>query len=229
MNEELERLLNYSACEISDALLTLGVPGAGFLPDIGPINTGNKVVAPAVTVLFVPRASPSFPTLIPSDFSTTPDSNIPDGSIYADMALPDTIVVMSQPRGARTATMGGLMAARMRKIGVKGILVDGRVRDVKQLRELVDIPVWARATSIVATRGECRAHAVNVPIHIGGTRVEQRDIVMLDPEDGCAVCIPKDKLGLVLEMVPKFAVDDETKMQRVMRGMKVEDAIKESI
>lgn len=68
--------------------------------------------------------------------------------------------------------MGGMMALRISKLGVKGVCVDGRVRDVKQLKETLDMPVWCKSTSIVATSGECKAHAMNVPITVGPTRVE---------------------------------------------------------
>lgn len=94
------------------------------------------------------------------------------GSIYSDLIVPQTIAVLSQPVGARTATMGGIMALRISKLGAKGVLVDGRVRDVRYLKESVDMPIWSKSTSIVATSGECKAHAVNVPITVGPTKVE---------------------------------------------------------
>jgi regulator of RNase E activity RraA len=49
---------------------------------------------------------------------------------------------MSQPPGQTCAVMGGIMAARMRKLGAKGVLVDGRVRDLETLRGL-GVPVSA--------------------------------------------------------------------------------------
>ncbi|GLA99222.1 hypothetical protein AtubIFM61612_010680 [Aspergillus tubingensis] len=141
-------------------------------------------------------------------------SNIPKGQIYADIIIPSTIVVMSQPRGASTATMGGLMAARMNKLGAQGVLVDGRVRDVAQLTDsrFVHMPVWSRGVSAVATRGECKAHAVGMEVWVGKSRVRQGDLIMLDPEDRCAVCIPQDQVGAVLEMVEGIATADEVKM-----------------
>lgn len=67
--------------------------------------------------------------------------------------------------------MGSVHASRISKLGAKGVLVDGRVRDVQYLKEDLDIPVWSKSTSIVATRGECRAHAIDVPVDIGGVTV----------------------------------------------------------
>lgn len=48
---------------------------------------------------------------------------------------------------------------------------------------------------------------------------------MLDPEDRCAICIPQDQVGAVLEMVEGIATADEMKMVRVLGGMSVQEAI----
>lgn len=182
-------------------MLKLGVPGAGFLPDIGrfifnlstglscfkelteddnkaPLQSRKKAVAPATTVLFVRRKPPfvsESDDSLENESSDIP-SNLPPGAIYADLIAPGTIAVLSQPSGATTATMGGLMAMRISKIPAVGVLVDGRVRDVKQLRELIGIPIWCKGNSTVATSAECKAHAMNVPIEIGKTLVCQVSI-----------------------------------------------------
>ena len=139
---------------------------------LAPLNISEKTVAPATTVLFIQKPSPSFPPQN-ADSVINPDisSNMPPGSIYSDLIVPGTIAVLSQPAGARTATMGGIMALRISKLGAKGVLVDGRVRDVKFLKGNIDMPIWSKNTSIVATSGECKAHAINVPIVVGPTNV----------------------------------------------------------
>ena len=52
----------------------------------------------------------------------------------------------------------------------------------------------------------------------------QNDIIMFDPADNGAVCIPKDKLERVLEMLPGLAAADVRKMGYVQDGMTVEEA-----
>jgi regulator of RNase E activity RraA len=59
--------------------------------------------------------------------------NIKGGTPYSDLAEPETIAVLSQPAGQTCAVVGGIMAIRMAKIGVKGVLVNGRVRDLTAL------------------------------------------------------------------------------------------------
>lgn len=67
--------------------------------------------------------------------------------------------------------MGSVHAVRIATIGAKGVLVDGRVRDVGHLKDGLDLPIWCKSTSIVATKGECKVHAINVPIEVGRTKV----------------------------------------------------------
>ena len=129
--EQLQALRNYTACDISDALLKLKVPNAGYLPDLNlytpPAASLSRQVriAPASTVLFAPKAS--------TDLSGYPEANVPQGKHYVDLTEPETIVVISQPQGQICAVLGGIMALRMKVLNAKGVVVHGRVRDIEEL------------------------------------------------------------------------------------------------
>jgi regulator of RNase E activity RraA len=132
--EALKTLYTYGACDISDALLKLKVPGAGFLPGLTLYSTPlvqngglqKILVAPASTVLFIPKND---------DGSAYPPSNIPAGEHWVDLTKPGTIAVLSQPEGQKNAVLGGIMALRMKKLAAVGVLVHGRIRDVPELKE----------------------------------------------------------------------------------------------
>jgi regulator of RNase E activity RraA len=91
-------------------------------------------------VLFLARSTPSFPssgshnplTLLNEAISQVPP-NIDTGTPYSDLVEPETVAVLSQPQGQTCAVVGGIMAIRMAKVGVKAVLVDGRVRDQTEL------------------------------------------------------------------------------------------------
>jgi regulator of RNase E activity RraA len=129
--DQLQTLRNYTACDISDALLKLKVPNCGFLPDLNlytPLaasQTSQVLVAPASTVLFAPKSA--------TDLSGYPPANVPAGKHYVDLTEPETIVVISQPKGQICAVLGGIMALRMKVLNAKGVVVHGRVRDVEEL------------------------------------------------------------------------------------------------
>ncbi|KAF1813829.1 DlpA domain-containing protein, partial [Eremomyces bilateralis CBS 781.70] len=218
---------------VCDALLKLQVVGAGYLPDITPISPSTphpptRTVAPASTVLLVPKSSPSFPS--PSPLTSLLDQTlslslptIPQGTPYADLTNAGSIVVISQPGGQKCAVLGGIMAARMRKLGAAGALVDGRVRDLGVLGSL-GMPVWSKATSSIGMAAEAKAWATDVTVHIGGVDVSPGDLIMLDPEENAAVAIPAGRLDEVLELIPKLVAADEKVMKDVEEGVEVKEA-----
>jgi regulator of RNase E activity RraA len=85
---------------------------------------------------------------------------------------------------AEAALLGRLMALEARRKGVRGFVIDGAVRDVRDLAE-VGIPVFARA---VTPRIGTAEHLVQtqVPIICGGAPVQPGDILHGD-EDGVVV------------------------------------------
>jgi hypothetical protein len=147
LQQSVKTLERYSACDISDALLRLKVPGAGFVADLTVYHdahdaTGShhiagqpeaarpasrkrpKTIAPASTVLFAEKGVAV----------AWPARNIPDDTHWADLAEPGTVVVIRQPDGQTNAVCGGIMALRMKARQVEGIVTVGRIRDVGELR-----------------------------------------------------------------------------------------------
>lgn len=130
------RLEQYTACDISDALLKLKVPGAGFIADLNSYSTkgGNDAqtltIAPVSTILWAAKGE----TL------TEPTPNMPKETHWADVTKSGTFVVMKQPPGQTNAICGGILALRMKVRDVKGVIVAGRVRDIEELRS-TNLPV----------------------------------------------------------------------------------------
>lgn len=128
-----DALLQYTACDIADALLALKVPNAGFLPDLhirakgASRSFGNVTIAPASTVLMVPKDG--------SRTEGLPEKNVPAENHWVDLTQPETIVVIQQPKGQICAVLGGIMGLRMSVLKAKGVVVYGRVRDVEQLNK----------------------------------------------------------------------------------------------
>lgn len=136
-DEVLLTLQKYTACDISDCLLKLNVPKAGYISDLtnycnAPLssianNPRQIIIAPACTVEFTPKSV--------DNVDETGKSNIPEGRYWVDLVESGSIVVESQPEGQTNAICGGIMALRMKILGVKGIIVHGRIRDVEELEE----------------------------------------------------------------------------------------------
>ena len=93
-----------------------------------------KIVGLASTLKLIAKAS-TVKALSDDDPGT-----IPKGGHWVDMTEQGTVVVIEQPDGQTCAAVGGIMAARMKLRGVFACVVDGRVRDLEELRES-ELPV----------------------------------------------------------------------------------------
>ncbi|KAM3543409.1 hypothetical protein ARSEF1564_003650 [Beauveria bassiana] len=218
--QAISELEKYTACDVSDALLKLKVPGAGFIADLTQYSPRNKqervVVAPVSTVLFTAKDED------PTTASTRPAPNFPKDTHWVDNAVPGTFAVMQQAAGQTNAICGGIMALRMQVLGLKGIIVAGRVRDLVELQS-TELPIWALGTSTVGSGGSSTPWAREVPLTINGVRVAPGDLAVHDPVNGVVV-IPQDKVTQVLELLPKLTSADDKAKADVALGVSVKEA-----
>ncbi|QSZ34700.1 hypothetical protein DSL72_007555 [Monilinia vaccinii-corymbosi] len=222
LKQQIEALRHqYTACDVADALLTLHVPGAGFLPDLKPAFPSaafNEItIAPVSTVAFAPKNSPDG---IPGGTV----ANIPPDRHWVDLTVPRSIVVISQPRGQSNAVLGGIMALRARVLGAKGVIVSGRVRDLDEL-EATGIPIWSQGTSVVGAGAESEPRSVQAPLMIDGTAVHPGDLAFCDPKNGIVI-IPRAKVADVISILPSLVGADDRVKEEVKKGMSVREAFK---
>lgn len=88
----------------------------------------EKIVAPARTLRLVEKSSDVEP--LPAE---DPHA-VPKGSHWVDMTESNTIMVIEQPQGQSCAAIGGIMAQKMKVNGVSACIIDGRVRDIEELK-----------------------------------------------------------------------------------------------
>jgi regulator of RNase E activity RraA len=73
-------LVSFSTCEISDALIKLGLPHGGHIPDIGLLSpsptTDTKLCGPAYTVRMVMASDTSAPKLSSHFIDTSPSGSV---------------------------------------------------------------------------------------------------------------------------------------------------------
>ncbi|GAB7365928.1 hypothetical protein MBLNU230_g7256t1 [Neophaeotheca triangularis] len=220
----------YSACDVSDALLKLKVPAAGFLPDILPATDSTSkqtFVAPVSTVLFVPKsheAGSSYPNRnVPSE------SNLPEGSHWTDCPTPGSIVLIQQPDNQVCAILGDILATRLKVRGTRGVIADGRIRDIAAISELCDdgaFTVWSKGTSTVGTGLEAKAWACDVPLFVGRSEVRAGDVLIADQSERGIVVIPQAKLQEVMSLLPSLKEADDKVVADVQNGVAVTEAFR---
>jgi regulator of RNase E activity RraA len=222
---------SYSPCDVSDALLTLHVPAAGYLRDISPIPhtkgySTSRLVAPISTVLFVDNGHSSGTgydgMLVPTD------SNLPKDMHFSDHAPTGSVVLMQQPTHQIAALLGDIVATRYKSRGVKGCVIDGRSRDIVGCSAVCsdgEFQCWAKALTSPGTSLQAKPWAVDVPLKIGDVTVQPGDILVADEAERVCCVIPIDKLKEVTQLLPVQKEADDGLLKDVQSGMGLKEAI----
>jgi regulator of RNase E activity RraA len=113
-----------------------------------------------------------------------------------DNAKPGEVGVIVIENGLDVAALGGLMATDAQTRGMAGMVLDGGVRDVGEIRAL-GLPVYARSVIPSTTVGRFASVANHIPVECAGVTVKPGDIIVAD-EDG-VVAVPQERAAEVLK------------------------------
>jgi regulator of RNase E activity RraA len=114
------------------------------------------------------------------------------------------------------AAIGGLMGTAAKSRGMAGMVLDGAVRDVGELRAL-GLPVYARAIVPSTAVGRYASVANQVPVQCAGVTIKPGDIIVAG-EDG-VVRVPQEKAAEVLKRAQEID-ERETKMVPFIKQLK---------
>jgi regulator of RNase E activity RraA len=149
----------------------------------------------------------------------------PDATIvhYAiGQARPGDILVIDRCGDMKHACMGGAVAYAARKAGVAGIIVDGMVTDIGELRQY-GVPVWARGLSPVTVKMLGLGGGFSVPVSCGGVAVMPGDAIFAD-ENGVLVLAP-EQIEAAATRAIGMQNDEKKTLARLDAGEKYPDII----
>lgn len=137
------------------------------------------------------------------------------------------VIFISCPAGMINAAYGGLMSTRAKASGAVGSIIDGRIRDLQEHRNL-NFPVFAKAVGTPPPAEQVRVAEVNgtvrfqnegmdVPIRAG-------DYIMGDLNG--VVCLPKELAEKALDLIPSQLEADEKMAEDINDGSTFTDASK---
>ena len=106
-----------------------------------------------------------------------------------DACQPEDVLICAANGSNRSGIWGELLSTAARNRGCVGAIVDGMVRDVRQMTKM-GFAVWALGTNLLDSLHRQRVIDVDVPVEVGGIEFCAGDLVIADV-DGVVV-VPRE-------------------------------------
>jgi len=190
--KEIEKLFEgLRVSDVRDGMDWIGLFSKGTVSrDIRPLFEGARLAGPALTVHSM-ASHKQAPPLSPDEYTEWArnywykEVHIEP---FAEEIKPGDVVVLDSP-DLGVGQIGSWNSLFWYTKGAQGIVTAGGCRDTDEVR-LQNVPVFAQYVNQTMTQGRMEYDSHNVPISVGGVRVNPGDIVVGDG-DGVIV-VPQE-------------------------------------
>ena len=190
--KQIERLETLGSATVHEAQKRVGQ----LEPSLKPVFQGARIAGSAITVLLQPGDNWML-------------------HVAMELAQPGDIIIASCTTSNTDGFFGDLLASSALAQGVKGLIIEGGVRDTRDLKEM-NFPVWSKAISIRGTVKNTLG-SVNVPIICAGQQINPGDIVIADDDGICVV--PYENAKIVADAGEKRETYESEKREEFDKGV----------
>jgi len=118
----------------------------------------------------------------------------------------------------RAGLFGGQSATLYKACGVVGVIADGPLRDIDEVRAL---GVQHLMTGITSGHGNLAIRGVNVPVTVAGMDVAPGELVHMDENGACK--FPADRLAEVCDDIDAFSQEEADHAQLLLAAKNITD------
>jgi len=137
-----------------------------------------------------------------------------------DKLRPNMVCVWNANGHDNASHWGGVMTRASRKRGVRGAVIDGGIRDTKDILER-DFPIWYRYRTSNGSLSRAKMTGYQVPLSIEGVIIKPGDLILADI-DGVLV-VPRKLVEPVLERAEAIESNEGEIKEWVDAGLSAED------